>query len=157
MGDLSAYYDPHIRFARVLRSRRQGADESLAVTDTHLKTLLKAIDLDKTLVVLVGSWSRPGYPRRSWVRLQLYEEDILVLLVCWSGHQAATPAGPGQQCRPSPNRQQPPESSERRGRLGRSHAGAGDVRSKVAREAGLRRGAARPTHQRPRMGDAPWR
>ena len=109
-------------------------DESLAVTDTHLKTLLKAIDLDKTLVVLASDHGQGlGTHGDHGHGSNLYEEDILVPLVF---------AGPG--IKPQrlqdlvsnvdlvPTVQQPPESSERRGRLGRSHAGAGDVRSKAA-------------------------
>ena len=78
------YYDPHIRFARSRFGHDAKAryDESLAVTDTHLKSLLKAIDLDKTLVVLASDHGQGlGTHGDHGHGSNLFEEDILVPLV----------------------------------------------------------------------------
>ncbi|MBF95394.1 MAG: hypothetical protein CMH58_09575 [Myxococcales bacterium] len=82
------YYDPHIRF----RSSRFGKgalaryDESLAVTDKALARLLKAVDLNDTLVVLASDHGQGlGTHGHHGHGSQLYEEAIHVPLVFAGG------------------------------------------------------------------------
>ena len=78
------YYDPHIRFARSRFGHDAKAryDESLAVTDKHLRTLLKGIDLNTTLVVLASDHGQGlGTHGHHGHGSHLFEEDIHVPLV----------------------------------------------------------------------------
>ena len=78
------YYDPHIRFSRSRFGHDAKAryDESLAVTDRHLETLLKAVNKEETLVVLASDHgqglSTHGHHGHG---SHLYEEAIHVPLV----------------------------------------------------------------------------
>jgi choline-sulfatase len=78
------YYDPHIRFARSRFGHDAKAryDESLAVTDKHLASLLKAVDLQNTLVVLASDHGQGlGTHGHHGHGSHLFEEAIHVPLI----------------------------------------------------------------------------